>query len=126
MVIFLSASLNVESNWNFRVLEKRLVVIKTKNENIGKVTVLDVVTNLMFTVEILEKLALTPINQLDIGKEYLFNIKVLTAKNLDNVKEDTISFFEEVDINQTMEDFIKVHCLYPTKIRFQLTEAEEP
>lgn len=122
----MSASLNIESDWNFRILEKRLVVVKTKAENIGKVAVLDVLTNMMFTVEIKDKVSQTPINQLNAGKEYLFNIRVLTSKNLDDVKEDAISFFEAVDIEQSMDDFIKAYWLYPSKIRFQLTEAEEP
>jgi hypothetical protein len=125
-VNFLSASLNVESDWNFRTLEKRLVIVKTKAENVGKVAVLDVTTNLMFTLEVKENVSTTPISQLTAGKEYLFNIRVLTSKNLDDVKPDAISFFETVDIEQSMDDFIKAYWLYPTKIRFQLTEAEEP
>jgi|AGTN01.2.fsa_nt_gi hypothetical protein len=123
---FLSASLNIESDWNFRVLEKRLVVVKTKAENVGKVAVLDVPTNIMFTVEVKDKVSQTPISHLNAGKEYLFNIRVLTSKNLDDVKPDAISFFEAVDIEQSMDDFIKAYWLYPSKIRFQLTEAEEP
>jgi hypothetical protein len=125
-VNFLSASLNIESDWNFRVLEKRLVIVKTKAENVGKIAVLDATTNLMFTVEVKENIAQTPMSQLTAGKEYFFNIRVLTSKNLEDVKADTISFFETVDIEQSMDDFIKAYWLYPTKIRFQLVEAEEP
>jgi hypothetical protein len=125
-VNFLSASLNIESDWNFRVLEKRLVVVKTKAENVGKVAVLDVISNLMFTMEVKDNVSATPIAQLTAGKEYLFNIRVLTSKNLDDIKPDAISFFEAVDIEQSMDDFIKAYWLYPSKIRFQLTEAEEP
>jgi hypothetical protein len=125
-VNFLSAALNIESDWNFRVLEKRLVVVKTKAENLGKIAVLDATTNLMFTVEVKENISQTPIAQLTAGKEYLFNIRVLTSKNLDDVKADAISFFEAVDVEQSMDDFIKAYWLYPTKIRFQLVEAEEP
>jgi hypothetical protein len=123
---FLSASLNVESDWNFRVLEKRLVSVKTKSEAVGKVAVLDNATDLMFTVEIKDGVSQTPITQLTAGKEYLFNIRVLTSKNLEDVKSDAISFFEAVDIEQSMDDFVKAYWLYPSKIRFQLTEAEEP
>jgi hypothetical protein len=125
-VNFLSASLNIESDWNFRVLEKRLVVVKTKAENVGKIAVLDTTTNLMFTVEVKENISQTPMAQLTAGKEYFFNIRVLTSKNLEDVKADAISFFEAVDIEQSMDDFIKAYWLYPTKIRFQLVEAEEP
>ena len=78
------------------------------------------------TLEVKDGVSKTPISQLTAGKEYLFNIRVLTSKNLEDVKPDAISFFEAVDIEQSMDDFIKAYWLYPSKIRFQLTEAEEP
>lgn len=120
---FLSASLDVESDWNFRILEKRLIVIKTKNENIHKVAVLDVLTNLMFTVQVPESI---PLAQLANNQEYLFNLRVLTSKSIDEVDKDFVGFFEALDIDQAMEDFIKAYWIYPTKVRFQLVEVEEP
>ena len=48
----MSASLNVDNNWNFRVFDKRLIVVKTKNERIRKTAILDVLTNVMFAVEV--------------------------------------------------------------------------
>lgn len=122
----MSASLNVESGWNFRTLEKRLVVVKSKAENVGKIAVQDVLTNLMFTVEVHKDVSAMPITELSAGKEYLLNLKVLTSKNLDDVKADAISFFQAVDIEQSMDDYIKAYWLYPSKIRFQLVEAEQP
>jgi hypothetical protein len=122
----LSASLNVESGWNFRALEKRLATVKSKAENVGKIAVLDALTNLMFTVEVHGDVSAIPIAQLAAGKQYLLNLKVLTSKNLDDVKADAISFFQAVDIEQSMDDYIKAYWLYPSKIRFQLVEAEEP
>jgi len=122
----LSASLNVESGWNFRTLEKRLVAVKSKAENVGKIAVQDVLTNLMFTVEVHKDVSAMPITELSAGKEYLLNLKVLTSKNLDDVKADAISFFQAVDIEQSMDDYIKAYWLYPSKIRFQLVEAEQP
>ncbi|NLF88969.1 hypothetical protein GX563_09135 [Candidatus Bathyarchaeota archaeon] len=122
----MSASLNVESGWNFRTLEKRLVAVKSKAENVGKIAVQDVLTNLMFTVEVHKDVSAMPITELSAGKEYLLNLKVLTSKNLDDVKADAISFFQAVDIEQSMDDYIKAYWLYPSKIRFQLVEAEQP
>lgn len=122
---FLSASLNVESNWNFRRIDKRLVVVKSINENVHKLAVLDISTNLMFMVEVLENVSATSIQQLTTGREYLFNIRILTSKVLGDIKADAISFFEALDIEQSTEDFIKAYWLYPSKIRFQLVEAEE-
>jgi len=120
---FLSASLDVESDWNFRVSDKRLVVVKTKNQSIGKVAVLDVLTNLMFTVQVPQTI---PLEQLAANHEYLFNLRVLTSKSVDDVDKDFIGFFEALDIDQAMEDFIKAYWVYPTKVRFELVEAEEP
>jgi hypothetical protein len=119
----LSASLDVESDWNFRIFEKRLIVVKTKNENIRKVAVLDVLTNLMFTVQVPESI---PLAQLTTNQEYLFNLRVLTSKSIDEVDKDFVGFFEALDIDQAMEDFIKAYWVYPTKVRFQLIEVEEP
>ncbi|MFA5572226.1 MAG: hypothetical protein WDA42_03890 [Candidatus Bathyarchaeia archaeon] len=121
----MSASLNVESNWNFRRIDKRLVVVKSINENVHKLAVLDISTNLMFMVEVLENVSATSIQQLTAGREYLFNIRILTSKVLGDIKADAISFFEALDIEQSTEDFIKAYWLYPSKIRFQLVEAEE-
>ena len=120
---FLSASLDVESDWNFRILEKRLIIVKTKNESIHKVAVLDVLTNLMFTVQVPESI---PLEQLTTNQEYLFNLRVLTSKSIDEVDKDFVGFFEALDIDQAMEDFIKAYWVYPTKVRFQLVEVEEP
>jgi hypothetical protein len=122
----LSSSFDVESGWNFRTIEKRLVVVKSKAEAVGKIAVLDVLTNLMFTVEVHEGISAMPITELSAGKQYLLNLRVITSKNLDDVKADAISFFQAIDIEQSMDDYIKAYWLYPGKIRFQLVEAEEP
>lgn len=88
--------------------------------------VLDALTNILFMVHVTPGVSAMPIEELEIGKEYIFNLRVETSKDLSGVKADAISFFEALDIDQTMEDFIKAYWLYPNKVRFQLTEAEEP
>jgi len=122
----LSTSLNVEGGWNFRALEKRLATVKSKAEAVGKIAVQDTLTNLMFTVEVQKDISATPIAELSAGKQYLLNLRVITSQNLNDVKADAISFFQAVDIEQSIEDYIKAYWLYPSKIRFQLVEAEEP
>ncbi len=122
----MSASLNVESGWNFRALEKRLATVKSKAEAVGKIAVQDTLTNLMFTVEVQKDISATPIAELSAGKQYLLNLRVITSQNLNDVKADAISFFQAVDIEQSIEDYIKAYWLFPSKIRFQLVEAEEP
>jgi hypothetical protein len=119
----MSASLDIESDWNFRVFEKRLIVVKTKNENVRKIAVLDVLTKLMFAVEVPEMVSM---GELGVEKEYLANLRVYTSKNLEGVDGDFLNFFEAVDIDQNIEDFIRAYWIYPSKIRFELIDLEEP
>lgn len=118
----MSASLDSERAWNFRILDKRLVTVKTKAVPVGKIAVLDVLTNIMFTVHVLDEVK---IENLAANEKYLFTLKVYTTKDASDVKEDFISFFEALDIDQSMEDFIRAYWAYPAKIRFELVEVEE-
>ncbi len=119
----MSASLDVESDWNFRVFDQRLIVVKTKNPAVRKAAVLDVVTNLMFTIEVPGEISM---DDLVVNKEYLANLRVYTQKNVADVDKDFISFFEALDIDQSIEDFLKAFWVYPGKIRFKLDSLEEP
>ena len=116
------ASLNLETDWNFRKTDQRLIVIKTKNANIHKVAVLDVLTNLSFSMEILESI---PIGDLQLEKEYLAQLRVYTLKSLEGIDKEFFNFFNATDVDQAMEDFIKAYWVYPGKIRFELVEFEE-
>jgi len=120
---FMSASLDVDDNWNFRVFDKRLIVVKTKNERIRKAAILDVLTNLMFAVEVPDMISM---GELSLEKEYSANLRVYTAKNIEGVDMDFVDFFEVVDVDQDIEDFIKAYWIYPSKIRFELIDLEEP
>jgi hypothetical protein len=120
---FMSASWDIASDWNFRVFDKRLIVVKTKNESVHKVAVLDVLTNLMFAVEVPDTISM---QELSVEKEYLANLRVYTAKNVEGVDRDFVNFFEALDIDQSIEDFIKAYWVYPSKIRFELEDIEEP
>jgi len=120
---FMSASLDVDDNWNFRVFDKRLIVVKTKNERIRKAAILDVLTNLMFAVEVPDMISM---GELALEKEYSANLRVYTAKNIEGVDMDFVDFFEVVDVDQDIEDFIKAYWIYPSKIRFELIDLEEP
>ncbi len=123
----MSASLNVESGWNFRAQSKNVwQQSRARLKRSGKIAVQDTLTNLMFTVEVQKDISATPIAELSAGKQYLLNLRVITSQNLNDVKADAISFFQAVDIEQSIEDYIKAYWLFPSKIRFQLVEAEEP
>ena len=119
----MSASLDIETEWNFRVFDKRLVVVKTKNNAVRKVAVLDVLTNLMFAVEVPDMISM---NELSVDKEYLANLRVYTSKDVQGVDEDFVEFFEAIDVDQNLEDFIKAYWIYSSKIRFELVDIEEP
>jgi hypothetical protein len=115
--------MNQDINWNYRKLDKRLVITKTKNEKVRKIAVIDVLTNVPFAMEIPQDVSM---DSLESEKEYLANVKVYTAKNLEGIDKEFTEFFEELDIDQPTEDFIKAYWIYPSKIKFELTEAEEP
>jgi hypothetical protein len=118
----MSVSFDLESNWNFRILDKRLIVAKTKNESVSKIVVLDVLTNLTFSVEVPDMISMKGI---DIDREYLASLRIYTVKEMGNVDKDFINFFAALDIDQSSEDFIKAYWIYPSKIRFELAEIEE-
>lgn len=120
---FMYASSVAAGNWNFRIFGKRLIVIKTINESVRKAAVLDVATSLTFAVEVPDAASM---RGLSLEKEYVANLKVYTSKNVEGVDADFADFFEALDIDQDMEDFIKAYWIYPDKIRFELVEIEEP
>lgn len=111
------------AEWNYRVTDRRLVILKAKNVNVHKMAVMDVVTNLPFTIEVHERDVL---ESLSTEKEYLVDLKVYSSTNLEDVDNEFINFFEVLDVDQKIEDFIRAFWIYPTKIRFELTEIEEP
>jgi len=119
----LSASLNQETEWNYRKTDQRLIVIKTKNDNIHKAAALDISTNLSFALEIPEGFSLETVQ---LEKEYMAELKVYTSKNLDGIDKEFFNFFDAVDVDQSMEDFVKAYWVYPSKIRFEIVEVEEP
>jgi len=112
-----------EKEWNFRKTTQRLIMLKTKVESVRKVAALDVLTNLSISVNIPEEFAMA---DLATDKEYLATLKVYTSKDLKGVDEEFINFFDTVDVDQNIEDFIKAYWVYPNKIRFELVEVEEP
>ena len=119
----MSASLNQQANWIYRKTEERLVVIKTKNQKVRKASALDILTNLPFAIEIPENISM---EELQAEKEYLAHLKVYTSSSNVGIDEEFINFFGAIDVDQTMEDFIKSFWVYPSKIRFELAEVEEP
>jgi hypothetical protein len=111
------------AEWNYRITDRRLVIVKAINANVHKMAVTDVVTNLPFTIEVKEKDVL---ESLSTEKEYLVDLKVYTSTNMEDIDNEFVNFFEVLDVDQKLEDFINAFWIYPTKIRFELAEIEEP
>jgi hypothetical protein len=118
----MSSSFDAASEWNFRVFDQRLVTIKSINEKIRKAAVMDSLSGLMFTVEVPDDVSM---QDLIIDREVLVSVKVYTSKNIAGVDKEFLGFFEALDVDQSMGDFIRAYVIYPTKIRFELVEIEE-
>ncbi len=113
----------MDAEWNFRLTEQRLVILKTKNESVRKAAALDVLTNLPFALNISSDKV---IESLCNEKEYWATINVYSSNNLEGVDKNFVNFFTASDINQKIEDFLKTFWIYPGKIRFELINFEEP
>ena len=119
----MSATLSEDNNWNYRKTDQRLIVIKTKNDNVRKAAAIDVLTNLPFSINVPETISM---ESLIPEKEYLAQLKVYTSKSHQGIDKEFINFFDAIDIDQALEDFIKAYWIYPSKISFELAELEEP
>jgi hypothetical protein len=119
----LSASINEETGWNFRKTDQRLILIKTKSPTTHKAAALDVLSNLSFALEIPEDIAS---GTLELEKEYMAELNIYTSGDLSGVDKDFFNFFDAVDIDQPTDDFLRAYWVYPSKIRFELVELEEP
>jgi len=121
MAKYVSATHDQQSDWNFRLLDSRQVKIKGKSDDVHRVSVIDILTGLPFPL-----LAATdfPMDSLDIDKTYFATFKVYTLKKVEGMPADFVEFFEILDVNQSVVDFIKAYWLYPKHIRFELVEAE--
>jgi hypothetical protein len=111
------------AEWNYRITNRRLVTVKAKNVNVHKMAVVDVLTNLPFAIEVKERDVL---ESLSTEKEYLVDLKVFSATNVEEVDSEFVNFFKVLDVDQKIEDFINAYWIYPEKIRFELADIEEP
>jgi len=116
----MSATHYNESDWNYRKTEQRQIKIKTKNDTIRKISAIDLATNLPYPLETKDFL----MDSLEVEKGYFATIKIYTSKHVGQVEQSAVEFFEALDVNQNVEDFIKAYWLYPNKIKFELVEAE--
>jgi hypothetical protein len=85
--------------------------------------VLDVLTNLSFAIYVPDNISM---ESLIPEKEYFAQLKVYTYKSNQGIEKEFINFFEAIDVDQALEDFIKAYWIYPSKISFELEKLGEP
>ena len=117
----MTASPENETDWVYRIFERRPVQIKAKNEQVRKIAAVDIATNLPFGLDVP---ADVPMEQVEVEKSYLAKLKVYTARNATNVAPEHVEFFQVLDVDQAAEDFIKAYWMYPKYIKFELAEVE--
>ena len=120
-VSLLSLSSESSPDWVFRIFDRRTISIKAKNEQVRKVAAVDLTTNQPFTIEVPEDVS---IDNIQVDKGYFASLNVFTARKLNGVPPDSLDFFEVLDVDQSLEDFIKAYWLYPKLIKFELVELE--
>lgn len=64
------------------------------------------------------------LDRLEIEKSYFASLKVYTSRNIQNVMPEYVDFFEAIDVDQPIEDFIKAYAIYPKLIKFEIVEEE--
>ena len=121
MCLFLSAFPEKTTEWVYRIFDRRTISIKAKNEQVHKIAVVDLQTNLPFGIEVPADFSLDGI---EIGKAYYASLKVYASRDIVGVPPDMVDFFKGLDVDQSIEDFIKAYWLYPKLIKFELVEAE--
>jgi hypothetical protein len=95
--------------------------VKGKNEQVRKLAAIDLFTNVPFGIEVPQD---GPFGDVEIGKTYFVSMKVYTAREISGVSPESVDFFTVLDVDQSMEDFIKAYWLYPKLIKFELVEVE--
>ena len=118
----MSATHDRQSDWNFRLLDSRQVKIKGKSDDVRRISVIDVLTSLPFSLAAATDFSM---DSLDVDKAYFATFKVYTLKKVEGVPADFVEFFEILDVNQSIADFIEAYWLYPKYIKFELVEAEQ-
>jgi hypothetical protein len=110
-----------DNEWVYRISDRRTISVKAKNEQVRKIAALDIVTNLPFAIEVPSNISLDTV---DFEKPIYAFLKVYTAQNIEGVPSEYVEFFKVLDVDQSIEDFIKTYWLFPKQIRFELIEME--
>jgi hypothetical protein len=114
------SALEKKTDWVYRIFDRRPVAVKTKNSQLRKIAAIDTATGIPFSLDVPNTVSM---DDADVGKSYLVSLKVYTASNIDSVASDYIEFFKNLDVDQSIDDFIKAYWSYPKHIKFELIEV---
>jgi hypothetical protein len=117
----LSVSSKAKNDWVYRIFDRRSISVKGKNEQVRKLAAIDLLTNVPFGIEVPQD---GPFGDVEIGKTYFISMRVYTTREISGVSPESIDFFTILDVDQSMEAFIKAYWLYPKLIKFELVELE--
>jgi len=95
--------------------------VKAKNDEIRKVAAVDLMTSLPIGIDVSSDELM---HNLKVDKLYYVSLKVYTAQDITGVAPEFVEFFTVLDVDQSIEDFIKTYWLYPKLIKFELSEVE--
>ena len=110
-----------ENEWVFRIFNRRLLTVKAKNEEVRKISALDSATNIPFAVDVPKDVSM---QNVETEKMYFASLKIYTAKNVQGMEPSFVEFFEVLDVDQSVDDFIRAYWAYPKLIKFELVQAE--
>ena len=61
---------------------------------------------------------------MEVEKQFLATLKVYTSKKVEGITSEYVEFFEDLDVDQSFEDFIKPYWMCPNYITFELIRIE--
>lgn len=108
-------------DWNYRTIATRPILIKAKNDQMQKAVAIDLSTGLPFAFEISENVS---VETVEVEKRFSATLKVYTSKNVEDLEDEFVEFFEVLDVDQSFENFVKAYWMYPNHIVFELTRIE--
>ena len=117
----MSVSSENRTEWVYRIFDRRVISVKAKNEQVRKIAAVDLQTNVPFAIEASKDIFW---EEVEVEESYFASLKVYTARDVEGVPINSVEFFTVLDVDQSMEDFIKAYWLYPKLIKFDLVELE--
>jgi hypothetical protein len=109
------------SDWNYRIIETRPVLIKARNDRMRKAVAIDLSLDLPFAFEISPDVAM---NEVKVERRFVATLKVYTSNSVEDVADEFVEFFKVLDVDQSFEAFVKAYWMYPNYISFELTKIE--